>query len=152
MSTQMTEADWEVALKVFRLCLPRPGGEGEGRPPVSHGLRYPLHAGDVPGRPDLVLPKYRAVVFVNGCFWHRYKGCRYATIPATRPEFWKRKLAANVERDKEVRHQLASIGWRVAIVWECALRKPGLAPATAESIADWLNSEEALFDLGAVDD
>ena len=114
----------------------------------SRGLRYRLHAGDVIGCPDLTFPKYRAVVFVHGCFWHRHDSCRYAAIPATRREFWMRKFGANVERDKEVRQQLASNGWRVAIVWECALRKPGLAPAAAESVRDWLNSEHPFLEVG----
>lgn len=118
----------------------------------ARGLRYRLHAGDVSGCPDLVFPKYRAVVFVHGCFWHRHEGCRYTTTPATRPEFWNRKFVANVERDQHVKRQLTSNGWRVAIVWECALRKPDLVPAVAESIAIWLSSEEALFELGAVGD
>ena len=118
----------------------------------ARGLRYRLHAADVPGRPDLVFPKYRAVVFVHGCFWHRHKGCRYATVPATRPNFWKRKFAANVKRDKDVRHRLASTGWRVATVWECALRKPSFVPAATESVVSWLNSDETLLELGADDE
>ena len=118
----------------------------------ARGLRYRLHAGDVYGRPDLVFPKYRAVVFVHGCFWHRHRGCRYVTTPATRPDFWKSKFVANVQRDKEVRQRLASNGWRVAVVWECALRKPRLVPAATESVIDWLNSEEALLELDAVGD
>ncbi len=118
----------------------------------ARGLRYRLHARHVPGRPDLVLAKYRAVIFVHGCFWHRHEGCRYATTPATRPDFWKRKFAANVRRDRGVRQALVSSSWRVATVWECALRKPDLVPVALESIVCWLNSEEALLELGAVQD
>ena len=114
----------------------------------ARGLRYRLHAGDLAGRPDLAFPKYRAVVFVHGCFWHRHEGCRYATTPATRPDFWKRKFAANVKRDKDVRRHLASNGWRVAIVWECTLRNPGLVATATESVIDWLNSEDILLELG----
>ncbi len=116
----------------------------------ARGLRYRLHARHVPGRPDVVFPKYGAVIFVHGCFWHRHKGCRYATTPATRPDFWKRKFAANVKRDQEVRSVLASTGWRVGTVWECALRKPELVPEAVRSIVCWLNSDEALLELGAV--
>ena len=116
----------------------------------ARGLRYRLHARHVPGRPDLVFAKYGAVIFVHGCFWHRHKGCRYATMPSTRPDFWKRKFAANVKRDQDVRCVLASNGWRVATVWECALRKPDLVPVAIQSIMNWLNSEETLLELGAV--
>ncbi len=118
----------------------------------SRGLRYRLHARHVPGRPDLVFAKYRAVIFVHGCFWHRHKGCRYATTPATRLDFWKRKFAANVKRDQDVRYALMSNGWRVATVWECALRKPDLVPVAVQSIVSWLNSEEAALELGATYD
>lgn len=116
----------------------------------ARGLRYRLHAADVPGRPDLVFPKYSAVVFVHGCFWHRHEGCRYATTPTTRPDFWKRKFAANVRRDRNVRCRLLSNGWRVAVVWECALRKRDFVPAASESVIAWLHSEEELLELGAV--
>ena len=113
----------------------------------ARGLRYRLHARDLPGCPDLLFPKYRAVVFVHGCFWHRHEGCRYTTTPATRPEFWKRKFAANVERDADVLSQLASNGWRVAIVWECALRKPDLVPSATQAVKEWLNSEDTFLEL-----
>ncbi len=114
----------------------------------ARGLRYRIHAGDVYGRPDLVFPKFRAVVFVHGCFWHRHVGCRYATTPATRADFWMKKFTENTQRDKEVRHHLASNGWRVATVWECALRKADLVPAAAETVIQWLNSEESLLEIG----
>jgi len=83
------------------------------------GYRFRLHRRDLPGRPDIVLPKYRAVVFVHGCFWHRHRGCRYAYVPKSRKDFWKRKFARNVERDREVRHLLRKAGWKILVVWEC---------------------------------
>ena len=86
------------------------------------GLRFRLHRKDLPGRPDIVLPKHRTVVFVHGCFWHRHKGCRYTTTPKTRQEFWQTKFAANVERDRRNRTDLQQLGWRVIVVWECELR------------------------------
>lgn len=89
----------------------------------GQGFRYSLHRRDLPGRPDLVLPKYRAVVFVHGCFWHAHPHCRYATTPSTRREFWTEKLAANRLRDESVVSQLTGQGWRVVVVWECALRR-----------------------------
>ncbi len=86
------------------------------------GFRFRLHDKKLPGSPDLVLPKYRAVIFVNGCFWHRHKGCRYATNPKTRAEFWKGKFMANVERDERKKEQLLDEGWRVFTIWECGVR------------------------------
>ena len=76
------------------------------------------------GRPDIVLPKYETVVFVHGCFWHRHAGCRYATTPSSREEFWQAKFAANVERDQRNVERLASEGWKVVVVWECETRDP----------------------------
>ena len=86
------------------------------------GFRYRLHAKDLPGKPDIVLPKYRAVVFVHGCFWHRHEGCYYATIPKSRQVFWISKLEANRRRDAKTRERLAAAGWRVFVVWECGLK------------------------------
>lgn len=84
------------------------------------GLRFRLHA-SLPGKPDLVFPKYRAVVFVHGCFWHRHAGCRYATTPSSNAEFWQTKFDANVARDKRVAGQLRKEGWRVFVVWSCRI-------------------------------
>lgn len=114
----------------------------------ARGFRFRLHVKDVPGRPDIVFPKYRAVVFVHGCFWHRHAGCRYATVPKTRVEFWKKKFAANISRDAVVQEKLTRKGWRVAIVWECALRNPGALTQTAEMVANWLKSDELEMELG----
>ena len=88
------------------------------------GLRFRLHRKDLPGRPDIVLPKHRTVVFVHGCFWHRHKDCRHTTTPQTRQEFWQTKFASNVERDRRNRTDLQQLGWRVIVVWECELRQP----------------------------
>ncbi len=113
----------------------------------ARGLRYRIHVREIPGRPDIVLPKYRAVVFVQGCFWHRHKGCRFATTPATRTDFWQAKFAANVERDRAAREALSSLGWRVAIVWECALRKSDQAEAAADQVHDWLRTGNKFLEL-----
>ncbi len=86
------------------------------------GLRYRLHAKGLPGKPDLVLPKWKAVVFVHGCFWHRHTGCAYFRLPKTRPGFWDEKLRRNQERDVMAIAASIKAGWRVAVVWECALR------------------------------
>lgn len=86
------------------------------------GLRFRLHA-SLPGKPDLVLPKYRAAVFVHGCFWHRHQDCRFATTPTSNAKFWKKKFADNVRRDAQVQQQLARLGWRVLVIWSCELNE-----------------------------
>lgn len=115
----------------------------------ARGFRFRLHSGKVPGRPDLVLPKHRAVVFVHGCFWHRHEGCRYATVPATRPEFWRAKFDANSARDSAVRTRLLEDGWRVATVWECALRKPETVNSAVTVLEEWLLGTEGQIEIGA---
>lgn len=88
------------------------------------GLRYRLAVRGLPGTPDIVLPKYRAVVFVHGCFWHRHEGCRYTTTPKANAAFWLDKFARNVERDKRKERELRAAGWRVFVVWACDI-SPG---------------------------
>jgi DNA mismatch endonuclease, patch repair protein len=83
------------------------------------GYRFRLHDRTLPGRPDIVLRRYRTVIFVHGCFWHRHPGCRYAYSPKTRVEFWEAKFAGNVVRDQDAQASLALAGWRVVTVWEC---------------------------------
>jgi len=103
------------------------------------GFRYRLHARDVPGKPDLVFPRFRTVIMVNGCFWHRHD-CHLFRMPSTRPEFWAAKIGRNVERDSLVRQQLADADWRQLVVWECALKgrtAPG-PEAVVTEIAQWL--------------
>jgi DNA mismatch endonuclease, patch repair protein len=84
------------------------------------GLRFGLHA-KLPGKPDVVLPKYHTVVFVHGCFWHRHASCRYTTTPASNVAFWREKFAANKRRDAAVKRQLRRLGWQVRVVWSCQL-------------------------------
>jgi DNA mismatch endonuclease (patch repair protein) len=86
------------------------------------GFRFRLHRKDLPGTPDIVLPRWRAVVFVHGCFWHRHARCPRAYTPASREDYWLPKLARNVERDRENRAALAARGWRAIVVWECELK------------------------------
>lgn len=83
------------------------------------GYRFRLHVRNLPGRPDIVLPKHRTVIFVHGCFWHRHEGCRYAYTPKSRVEFWQAKFDENVARDQRQRRELEALGWAVAVVWEC---------------------------------
>ena len=91
------------------------------------GLRFRLQRRDLPGRPDLVLPRYRAVVFVHGCFWHRHANCRFCYTPKSNQEFWQKKFHENVQRDDRVRSELIDRGWRVFIVWACSLDDRDLA-------------------------
>ena len=88
------------------------------------GYRFRLHRSDLPGKPDIVLTRYRVVIFVHGCFWHRHKGCRYSYTPKTRKRFWANKFELNVKRDREVMSALRKLGWHPVIVWECELRFP----------------------------
>lgn len=83
------------------------------------GLRFRLYRRDLPGRPDLVFPRYKTVIFVHGCFWHAHPGCARATMPKSRQEFWRKKLERNIERDQAATDALTSMGWHVAVIWEC---------------------------------
>lgn len=87
----------------------------------GRGFRYRLNHLRLPGHPDIVLRKYRTVIFVNGCFWHGHKGCRYFTIPKLNTDFWSAKISRNAERDRSVQQQLAAMGWHCVTVWECQL-------------------------------
>jgi len=108
------------------------------------GLRYRLHDRELPGTPDLVFPRFRAVCFVHGCFWHRHPGCRHVSTPSTRQEYWLKKFEGNVARDIRARKALLDAGWRVAVVWECALRGAGADRASCE-IREWLHGTDSEF-------
>jgi len=109
----------------------------------SLGFRFHVHRKDLPGRPDLVLPKYRAVIFVHGCFWHGHD-CHLFKWPKTRSEFWRNKIGSNVARDSRNISTLANKGWRVATIWECAIKGQTRLPTgtIAERCAAWLLSDE----------
>lgn len=114
----------------------------------ARGLRYKLHDSALPGRPDLVFPRYRAVCFVHGCFWHRHDGCPRATMPATNRTYWVQKFAANVRRDRSQRVALLKTGWRVGIIWECALQPKGSLDATVAGVEQWLKGQCREFIAG----
>jgi DNA mismatch endonuclease (patch repair protein) len=112
----------------------------------ARGFRFRLHRRDLAGRPDLVLPRHQAVVFVHGCFWHGHAGCPYFRIPKTRTKFWEDKIASNSQRDALATRVLHQQGWRVAIVWECALKeRPEL---TLRDVAAFLSSDREHFETG----
>lgn len=83
------------------------------------GYRFRLHRKDLPGTPDIVLPKYKTIIFVHGCYWHRHKGCKYAYTPKSRVGFWQKKFQGNVERDRKHKRALKTLGWKVIVIWEC---------------------------------
>lgn len=89
----------------------------------SQGFRYRKNYCKLPGKPDIVLPKYRTCIFVNGCFWHGHEGCKYFVWPKSNVEFWKSKIERNIERDHKVKSDLENAGWKVIIIWECQLKK-----------------------------
>lgn len=89
----------------------------------SKGFRYRVNDKRYPGHPDIVLPKYKTVIFINGCFWHQHPNCKYASIPKTNKEYWIPKLQKNVERDKLNYKKLSKLGWNVIVIWECELKK-----------------------------
>ena len=105
------------------------------------GYRYRLHRADLPGKPDIVLPRLRSVIFVHGCFWHQHAACREGRIPASRPEYWVPKLSKNVSRDKERLSELQELGWRSLVIWECEVG----TPAAARKIEGFLHSGKTLL-------
>lgn len=117
------------------------------------GFRYRIHCKDLPGNPDLCLPKHRAVIFVHGCFWHGHD-CHLFKWPKTRPEFWEAKIARNREVDQQAQTQLLAEGWRVGTVWECALkgRTRQSLPFMVDRLADWLRSSDRLCEVRGIDE
>lgn len=113
-----------------------------------NGFRYRLHVKDLPGKPDIVLPRYHAVILVSGCFWHGH-GCHLYKVPGTRTEFWTTKIDRNRANDRHVLESLQESGWRVATVWECALRGKLRIDdiVIAARLSDWIQSSEKSFDL-----
>lgn len=104
----------------------------------AHGFRYRLNHPRLPGHPDIVLRRYRTVIFVNGCFWHGHEGCRFYVLPKSNVEFWYSKIERNRNRDKEEQKLLAEMGWHCITVWECQL-KPKVCEQTLESLVFTLN-------------
>lgn len=102
----------------------------------SQGFRYRKNDKRLPGTPDVVLPKYKTVIFVNGCFWHGHEGCKYFVWPKNNAEFWKAKILQNIERDKRDFERLENLGWKVVVVWECSLKKN----SRQQSLEDLLES------------
>ena len=104
------------------------------------GFRYKLHVKDLPGKPDIVLPKYKTAIFVNGCFWHGHKGCKDFVIPKSNTAFWLEKIGKNKERDARDETALKSAGWKVITIWECELKNPSLRKQYPRCLKHWPNS------------
>jgi DNA mismatch endonuclease, patch repair protein len=111
----------------------------------AQGFRYRLFVRELPGRPDIVLPRWRVVIFAHGCFWHGHQGCSFFRLPKTRPEFWKDKIQRNAERDSLAIEQLRAAGWRVAVIWECALRKN--PDRTLHSLVSFVRSTRRFLEI-----
>ena len=105
----------------------------------SKGLRYRKNVKDLPGKPDIVLPKYKTVIFVHGCFWHRHEGCKYATTPSSTSEYWQTKFRKNTENDKKHVQELSALGWKVITIWECEIKKS--FEETMDRVTDKLRSQ-----------
>jgi DNA mismatch endonuclease, patch repair protein len=112
----------------------------------SAGFRFRVHCTKIPGKPDIVLPMYKAVILVHGCFWHRHPGCWWNTNPASNVGFWTTKFGETVERDARNIAELREKGWRVAVVWECSLRLGTIENVTS-TLAKWLKGDESMLNL-----
>lgn len=115
----------------------------------SKGFRFRLHDKNLPGKPDIVLKKYKAVIFINGCFWHSHAGCRYAKIPESNKEYWLPKLQRNKERDEKEQAALRELGWRVLVVWECSVKTKAAREKALPEIEAWLRGEDQEGEISA---
>lgn len=110
------------------------------------GFRFRLHRKDLPGKPDIVLPRYKTVIFIHGCFWHRHEGCKFAYSPKSRVDFWQSKFSCNINRDVIVKNKLEEAGWKVIVIWECSISEinrssfSDVIKALAESITNEVSS------------
>ena len=111
------------------------------------GFRFRLHDKKLPGKPDIVLRKYRAVIFVHGCYWHRHVHCKLASTPKQNAKFWKQKFNDNVRRDSEVYYQLKVLGWRTAIIWECSTRDKTNIQNHIDTLANWIKSDSEYIEI-----
>lgn len=113
------------------------------------GFRFRKNVKNLPGKPDIVLPKYKAIIFVHGCFWHGHTECKKAKLPATRTEFWTNKIAENITRDQKNIELLQQQGWRIAIIWECYLKNKFLQIQTYDVVITWLKSDSLFLEIPA---
>ena len=110
----------------------------------SRGLRFRKNDKRLPGHPDIVFPKYKTVVFINGCFWHGHEGCKYFVIPKSNVEFWQNKIKTNIERDSVITSKLVALGWTVRVVWECELKTINARERTLPVLYDMITDDSNL--------
>ncbi len=110
----------------------------------AHGFRFRVNDKRFPGTPDIVLPKYKTIIFVNGCFWHGHENCKAARLPKSNSSFWTNKIAQNIERDRKVQSQLQQMGYRILIIWECQLKSKKSETTLSKLIAD-IKSDDLLY-------
>ena len=113
------------------------------------GYRFRLQRKDLPGKPDVVMPGRKIVIFVHGCFWHSHQGCKNSNLPKSNQDFWKKKLQGNVQRDLKVKDELLEQGWRVLWVWECATRKKANLSQLATELRLWIESTDCFGEIPA---
>lgn len=114
----------------------------------AQGFRFRIHRKDLPGKPDIVLPKYKAIIFIHGCFWHGHQNCRLFKLPASRTEFWEAKISKNQENDLKAKELLFNSGWRICTIWECAVRRSKKDPvALMDILTTWLLGSELLLEI-----
>lgn len=111
------------------------------------GFRFRINNSNIPGKPDIVLKKHNAVIFVHGCFWHHHEGCKKSKIPETRKEFWNNKIGNTVKRDKKNIQKLKELGWRIAVVWECATKNAKTLSFTYQELSAWLRGNEQTLEI-----
>jgi len=113
----------------------------------SKGFRFRKNVANLPGHPDIVLQKYKAAIFIHGCFWHGHSGCSKSKLPTTRAEFWRKKIGRTIERDKEKINELVTLGWRVAVVWECGLKNKVSLESAITELEKWIKSIEERYEI-----
>ena len=110
----------------------------------AEGLRFRLHRKDLPGNPDIVLPRKQVIIFVHGCFWHQHPGCRLAKLPTSNSDFWQKKLNGNLVRDRKVAEELNSLDWRVLTIWECVTKDRAVLQVLGRLIFEWIEGKEII--------
>lgn len=111
----------------------------------ASGFRFRLHRKDLPGKPDVTLPRHRVAILVHGCFWHGHEGCKSFRIPASNTDFWKDKISGNKIRDRKAVDALLANGWRVAVIWECAIRNPASWASLCKDLPSWIRTGQETF-------
>ena len=109
-----------------------------------NGFRFRLHSRNLPGTPDIILPKYRTVIFVHGCYWHRHRGCKDATMPKSNTEFWEKKFSGTVIRDSQKKDSLIELGWSVIVIWECEIKNEIFEKKLENNLKSYLKNIESI--------